>query len=313
MDITPIPDGTPFQFGEQTFYFGDTMVELENSAHLIGQPDQLRNKLALDGYLFLRGFHPTDKVASARNFTLKAIEQEGGLKEGAPIEDGIAAEDNRNFAFFRQTEIAHAPEVLAVVDSLSTFAFYERLLGGKPVITFDKRWLRCMARGGNNHFHYDQVYVGRGTPNRYTMWSAFTTIDLTGGPLVICLGSHQHQRLKETYGATATDRDLTEAVFSTDPTEMVEKFGFTLGTARFQPGDVIIFGMYMMHSSAPNLTDSYRISIDTRYQLATEEKDDRFFFQPNGSWLGNFYNHGVTYTPMTELRKQWNLLLHYPN
>ena len=89
---------------------------------------------------------------------------------------------------------------------------------------------------------------------------------------------------------------------------MVEKFGFTLGTARFQPGDVIIFGMYMMHSSAPNLTDSYRISIDTRYQLAIEEKDDRFFFQSNGKWLGNFYNHGATYTPMTELRKQWKLL-----
>ena len=308
MDITPIPDGMPFQFGDQTFRFGDTIVELKNSSHLIDQPDQLRNRLDLDGYLFLRGFHPINKVKIARNFTLKAIEQQGGLKEGAPIEDGIASKNNQSFAFFRQTDIAHASEVLAVVDSQSTFSFYERLLGGTSVITFDKRWLRCMARGGNNHFHYDQVYVGRGTPNRYTMWSAFTAIDLTGGPLVICLGSHQHQRLRETYGATDMDRDLTEAVFSTDPAEMVDKFGFTLATARFQPGDVIIFGMYMMHSSAPNLTDSYRISIDTRYQLAAEEKDDRFFFQPNGSWLGNFYNHGAKYTPMAELRKQWGLV-----
>ena len=89
--------------------------------------------------------------------------------------------------------------------------------------------------------------------------------------------------------------------------EMVEKFGFTLGTARFRPGDVIIFGMYMMHSTAPNLTDRYRISIDTRYQLATEEKDDRFFFQQNGTWLGNGYNRGATYTPIAELRRQWGL------
>ena len=78
-----------------------------------------------------------------------------------------------------------------------------------------------MAKGGHNHFHYDSVYVGRGTQNRYTMWSALTDIGLENGPLVICLGSHRHDRLKSTYGATDTDRDLTEAVFSTDPREMV--------------------------------------------------------------------------------------------
>ncbi|MDE0685694.1 MAG: phytanoyl-CoA dioxygenase family protein, partial [Candidatus Poribacteria bacterium] len=193
-----------------------------------------------------------------------------------------------------------------VVDSQRTMQFYEEFLGGR-VITFDKRWLRCMAKGGHNHFHYDSVYVGRGTQNRYTMWSALTDIGLENGPLVICLGSHRHDRLKSTYGATDMDRDLTEAVFSTDPREMVEKFGFTLATAHFQPGDVIIFGLYMMHSSAPNRSDRYRISIDTRYQLAREEKDDRFFFREDGSWLGNFYNKGASYKPITELRREWGL------
>ena len=164
-----------------------------------------------------------------------------------------------------------------------------------------------MAKGGHNHFHYDSVYVGRGTQNRYTMWSALTDIGLENGPLVICLGSHRHDRLKSTYGATDMDRDLTEAVFSTDPREMVEKFGFTLATAHFQPGDVIIFGLYMMHSSAPNRSDRYRISIDTRYQLACEDKDDRFFFREDGSWLGNFYNKGASYKPIEELRREWGL------
>jgi len=56
---------------------------------------------------------------------------------------------------------------------------------------------------------------------------------------------------------------------------MVEDFGFTLATAHFQPCDVIVFGMYMMHSTASNLTDRYRISIDTHYQLAGEAKDAR--------------------------------------
>jgi len=202
--------------------------------------------------------------------------------------------------------VAHAKPILDVVDSKQTMRFYEIFLGG-PVITFDKRWLRCMAKGGHNHFHYDTVYVGRGTQNRYTMWSALTDIGLENGPLVICLDSHQHDKIKSTYGATDMDSDLTDAVFSTNPREMVDKFGFTLATAHFQPGDVVIFGLFMMHSSAPNRSHRYRISIDTRYQLANEEKDDRFFFREDGSWLGNFYNKGVKYKPMVELRKEWGL------
>ena len=154
-----------------------------------------------DGYLFIRGFHPWEHAEKAAHWTLQAISQSGGLKLDTPVEDGIIGEANQTFSFFRQTEVAHAKPILDVVDSQRTMQFYEEFLGG-PVITFDKRWLRCMAKGGHNHFHYDSVYVGRGTQNRYTMWSALTDIGLENGPLVICLGSHRHDRLKSTYGAT---------------------------------------------------------------------------------------------------------------
>ena len=301
-----IQTGTPFEFGEYLFHFGEEIVELADSTPLLNDFGALHRKIREDGYLFIRGFHPREDAEKAAHWTLQAIAQSGGLKPDTPVKAGIIGETNQTFSFFRQTEVAHAKPILDVVDSQRTMRFYEEFLGG-PVITFDKRWLRCMAKGGNNHFHYDSVYVGRGTQNRYTMWSALTDIDLENGPLVICLGSHRHDRLKSTYGATDMDRDLTEAVFSTDPREMVEKFGFTLATAHFQPGDVIIFGLYMMHSSAPNLSDRYRISIDTRYQLAHEEQDDRFFFREDGSWLGNFYNKGVGYKSMEELRREWGL------
>ena len=301
-----IPIGTPFQFGEHRFLFGKEIVELVDSSSLLNNLDALQNRMQEDGYLFIRGFHPREQAEQAAHWTLQAIAQHGGIKTDTPVEKGFIGEGNRSFSFFRQTDVAHAKPILDVVDSNRTMQFYEKFLGG-PVITFDKRWLRCMAKGGHNHFHYDTVYVGRGTKNRYTMWSALTDIGLENGPLVICLGSHLHEKLKSTYGATDMDSDLTEAVFSTDPREMVEKFGFTLATAHFQPGDVIIFGLYMMHSSAPNRSNRYRISIDTRYQLASEDKDDRFFFREDGSWLGNFYNKGVKYKPMVELRREWGL------
>ena len=303
--VKSIPDGTRLQFGEQVFTFGREVVELAESSSLLGDFDALRARMGQEGYLFIRGFHPRPLAERAALRTLQAIEERGGLQPGTPVAEGIAATDGQSYGFFREVEVSHSPEVLALVDGPHTFAFYEQYFGG-PVLTFDKRWLRAMGKGGNNFFHYDSAYVGRGTMNRVTMWSALTDIDLDNGPLVICLGSHRDERLKATYGQIDMDRDLVEAVFSKDAAEMVHKFGYTLATAHFEPGDAIIFGLHMMHSSVPNRTDRYRISIDTRYQLAAEEKDERFF-GPDGKWLGNFYNQGANYTSMEEMRRRWDL------
>ncbi len=303
---TPIADGTVFQFGAHQFRFGEEAVELTDSAPIQEDPEQLRARLADDGYLFIRGFHPREDAVIAAQWALQAIGERGGLRPGSDPELGLISEKNRTFAFFRQLEIAHAPQILNVVDSDKTFRFYERLFG-EPVRTFDKRWLRCIATGGHNHFHYDSAYLGRGTTRRFSMWSALTPTDIDQGPLVVCLGSHKHQRLIETYGRTDMDRDLTDPVFSTDPVELVRDFGFRLATANFQPGDVVIFGLHTMHSSAPNLSDRYRVSIDTRYQPVAEPVDERFVFRDDGTWLGNFHNEGAQYQPMQDLRRQWGL------
>ncbi|MCE2401740.1 phytanoyl-CoA dioxygenase family protein [Candidatus Poribacteria bacterium] len=74
-----------------------------------------------------------------------------------------------------------------------------------------------------------------------------------------------------------------------------------------QPGDVIIFGLYMMHSSAPNRSDHPRINNDKRYQLVHEENDYRFSFHKDGSWLGNFYNKGASCKPMVKPSREWGL------
>ena len=291
----------PFRFGNELFEWSKDVFELPDSSALLRAHDfdSLRTTLENDGFLFIRGFHPREVAQSAEKWVLKAIEERGGLNA-----DGTISDKNQNFNFFRETGVSHAPEILALTDGAHTFAFYEQLLGG-DVLTFDKRWLRAMAKGGNNGFHYDRVYVGRGTPRKFTMWSAISEIPLEQGPLVMALGSHRDERLKSTYGATDVDADHTDPVFSSDPREIVDHFGFKLGTTDFQPGDVLIFSLLSMHSSAPNLTNRYRISIDTRYQLASEPTDPRFFGE-NGTWQGNFAEK-QTLTPMSELKKQWGL------
>jgi hypothetical protein len=308
-ETTPVPiaDGQTLVFGQETFTFGKDVVELADSSGLARAEDfdGLRAKIAEEGYLFLRGFHPREVADAARWFVLETIRDQGGLDPSTDWREGIANERNTNYAFFRETAVAHAPPILDAVNGPHTISFYTQLLGG-PVDTFDKRWLRAMAYGGNNSFHYDSAYVGRGTLHRYTMWSAFSDIGLDNGPLVVCLGSQKDERLIQTYGQIDMDQDLIDPVFSGDPREMVEKFGYTLATAHFQPGDVILFGMHMLHGSVPNQSHKYRISIDTRYQLASDPRDERFYGE-NGTWLGNYYNQGAEYTPMLEMRKMWGL------
>lgn len=300
-----IEDGTILEFGDERFTFGKDVVELTDSSAVRDDMDELHARMRRDGYLFIRGFHPRDLAERAARRTLAHIAARHDLAPGTDAERGICGPGEKSYSFFRDVTVAHSPEVLDVVDGPHTFEFFRRFLGG-PVLTFDKRWLRAMASGGHNHFHYDSVYVGRGTPRRYTMWSAFTEIGLENGPLVICLGSQRHEKLKSTYGQMDMDRDLIDPVFSTDPREMVDRFGFTLATAQFEPGDCIIFGLHLLHSSIPNRSNRFRISIDTRYQLASEPSDERFH-GPRGSWLGNYYNRGATYRPMTELRAEWGL------
>ena len=300
-----IADGTPLHFGEHVFTFGKDAAELEDSSPILDDTLALRQRMERDGYLFIRGFHPRDLACNAARRTLESVAASGNLAPGTRAEEGICGPEQCNFSFFRDVKTAHSKEMLDVVDGPHAFNFFRRFLGG-PVLTFDKRWLRAMSAGGHNHFHYDSAYVGRGTPKRYTMWTALTDIDLDNGPLAVCLNSHRHEKLKSTYGKIDMDRDLFDPVFSADAKEMVERFGFTLGTAHFEPGDCIIFGLHFMHSSIPNRSNRFRISIDTRYQLACEPSDERFH-GPNGSWLGNFHTAGAQYKPMSELRAGWGL------
>lgn len=175
-----------------------------------------------------------------------------------------------------------------MVNDPAVLDFFERLLGG-PAITYDYKWPRAVARDGNTGAHYDIVYMGRGTPNVYTMWTPYSDLPLEMGTLAMCLGSQHFEKIKETYGRMDVDRDnVAKGWFSEDPVEIIDTFGGQWATTSFEAGDMIIFGMFMMHASLNNTTNRYRISSDTRYQLAAEPVDERWIgAKPKGHYAWN--------------------------
>lgn len=288
------------RIGDHDLEMGGRYVKkLRDSTGLKGDFSALRERLEEDGYLFIRGFHPREQVLKARSEILLRLQAAGKLAPGTDPEEALLPPENKGAGLFGTNE--DSPEFLKVVNAPAVMDFFAGLLGG-PVATYDYKWLRGVSSGDSTGAHYDIVYMGRGTPNLYTLWTPYSDTPMEMGTLAILEGSHRWDHVRGTYGKLDVDRDMTEGWFSKDPVELVDKFGGVWATDEFQAGDAILFGMFTMHSSTVNLTNRMRISSDTRYQLQSEPIDER--------WIGRKPKGHIPAPPtrtMEQARKEWGL------
>ena len=146
--------------------------------------------------------------------------------------------------------------------------------------------------------------MGRGTKNLLTVWTPLSDISFDMAPLLVLVGSHRFDVLKETYGKMDVDRDHVTGSFSYDPIELVDRYGGQWQTSEFKMGDVVILSMYTMHASLDNTLNRFRLSTDTRYQRADEPVDER--------WIGENPKAHYAWTkgetvPMEEMRQKWGV------
>jgi ectoine hydroxylase-related dioxygenase (phytanoyl-CoA dioxygenase family) len=274
---------------------------LREATDLMGDGDALRSRMDEDGYLLLRGFHDREKVTAVRQLLLRQLDENGRIDRSFPLEEGVIAPETRGAFMGGARAITHTPEFLAVVESPEVMQFFTDFLGA-PSLTYDFKWLRVVGRGDFTGAHYDVVYMGQGTTNLYTVWTPLVDVSFDMGPLAVLHGSNRWQRVKETYGRMDVDEDRISGWFSTDPVELVDRYGGQWLTTEFRMGDAIIFGMFTMHGSLNNVSRRFRLSCDTRYQRADEPVDPR--------WMGEkpkaHYGTGPV-TAMDEARKRWGV------
>lgn len=282
---------------------GKYLGSLIESNELLGNTSALRTRMEEDGYLLIRGLQDPEKVKAARGVVLENLEANGQLDPGTPVAEAVARDGASGAFLGGSKKITHTPEFLGVVESPEIMGFFEEFLEG-PVLTFDYKWLRAVGPGSFTGAHYDVVYMGRGTLNLYTCWTPLGDVPLESGPLALLHGSHRLDKIKETYGKMDVDRDHVEGWFTSDPIEMVERYGGRWLTSGFETGDVLIFSMFTMHGSIKNTTNRFRLSADTRYQRADEPADER--------WIGedpkaHYAWHQGTMVAMEDMRKQWGV------
>jgi hypothetical protein len=268
----------------------------------------LRQRLADDGYLLIRGLHDRAEVLRARRDFLTELSEMGKLQPGTPIEEG-RARPGAGGGFFggQEHKLNVVPSFRAVVDGRRPAAFFDTLFG-EPSMTYDFKWLRVVAPGEFTSAHMDMPYMGRGTEEVYTVWTPFGDTPAEMGTLALVPKSHRlpgFARVRETYGRMDVDRDHVHGSLEDDPVAVTGKWGGTWHTTDFRAGDVLIFGMHVMHMSTTNQTDRIRLSSDTRHQRAAQLADERWVGEkPIGHYGWNSPDKNVQ---LAEVRQAWGI------
>lgn len=273
-------------------------IELDLSPHCFGalrriedildDGDALRERMERDGYLFLPGFLDVSRVMEIRRNILSQLWKEGALDTDCSMDEGVVVPGRK--LSFRADLVQRDPLVRGLL-------FGPRITGlmrcffGEDVLHFNYIWLRAMSRGHGTPPHCDIVYMGRGTRRLYTAWIPYGEVSLDLGGLMLLEKSHtQAQRIRkylemdvDTYcenrpaaQARHPNNWRFDGALSKNPRSLREKIGGRWLTTEYRPGDMVLFGMSMIHASLDNQTNRVRLSSDTRYQRASEPADHRW-------------------------------------
>jgi hypothetical protein len=250
---------------------------LRNGSELLGDAGALRERLEDDAYLLLRGFHPRDEVLEARQVIVKHLADAGALAPGTSPEEAVAGASAPPNMKGRR-EITHHPAVQRILEGPRVMELFARLFD-EPARSFDYKWLRATPPGDSTGVHADAVYMGRGSQRLLSCWVPFGEVTPAMGAITLCVGSTRSPdlaRVRETYGRSDSDRDGYGGWLTLDPLELSDRVGARWSTTIFAPGDILIFGMQMLHASFVNTTNRHRLSCDVRFQPAAEPVDERW-------------------------------------
>ena len=275
--------GQPLDLSQDRFgFFYETKIDEE-----IGV---LRQRLKDDGYLYLRNFWSREAVQVVRDSLTSQLDRLGFLRPGAPRDE--ARFDGREVGRAMGNPLDQRDPVLRdLVFGPQITDFFQTFLAG-PVRHFDFIWFRTKGPGYGSPLHCDLVYMGRGTHDLYTTWVPLGDVSLELGGLIVLEGSHKKgDRLKPYLSRDVddycTNRDDAadyaagkkwwDGTLSKNAVALQKSLGGRWLTApEFRMGDAVIFNMTLVHGSLDNQTDRFRLSTDTRYQLASQPIDERW-------------------------------------
>lgn len=240
------------------------MRDFVDSTDIVADGGALQERMARDGYLFIRGLVPGQAVAEAGRTFTEIVAEAGWLLPETPIEGRIADPEKacfdpqphflEVFARFYRLELTHALKHHPAI-----IGFLERLLGAE-ILVHPLHVIRNVfpqREEFTTRPHQDYVHI-QGTPETYTVWLPLHDCPRQMGGLAVAEASH-------------LDGVRDFAVSSgAGGLEVVEPFEGQWRSGDFKLSDALIFHSMNVHKGLPNRSKSIRHSMDPRYQRAGE-------------------------------------------
>ena len=227
--------------------YRDGVDEPADSRGLAGDPAALRARLAADGYVFLRGLLPAERVRAAGGQVAAALRAGGWTAAGSPIA-GRAAGPREALAdpAYRTAVMSLALHALPYLAPLRETV---RRILGPGAFSYPVKVLRAVPpetpaeRTRGRYVHCD--YMGSGIQDMLTTWVPLADVPAALGGLAVRPGGHRDGPRRP------------RLLAGTEP-------GWS--TTDYRPGDVIIFHCLTPHAALPNTGQQLRLSADFRWQ-----------------------------------------------
>jgi hypothetical protein len=248
----------------------DRMYELRDSNDAKDDSDELRRRIADEGYLFFRRLIEPSALLALRADILGVLGRAGWLESGTDPVLGIANIDGRctegdseysgPYGQVQRLEsfhrVPHAPELVGMVQAIMDASAIP-LPGHKARIWFPK------FTDHTTPTHQDFVHY-QGSLDTLTCWAPVGDCPIELGPLAVLERSHKVRKVLAHHfslGAGGLVVNVEEEK-ATHP----ELSGHWLSTD-FEVGDALFFPALTVHRALPNTTENLmRVSLDNRYQ-----------------------------------------------
>lgn len=252
------------------------MVE-STSLYLLQSFTLLREQLKTNGYLLIRNIIPN--VDKARHTILLDLKTNGYTNASSDISAKMSISPwpihKPGPSLLSRYDLMQDESVMDALESEEIRYLMNELiddLGDNDTIEcLPYKWLRAVGSGLYTGPHLDRVYLGK-NPHLLTCWIPIGNISVSNGALVVAHASHslpQFKRLREEYGKKPAGKDGTNSGWIHDDPRLIESM-YNTGpidwrSTDFKAGDICIFGIDLLHVSATNMLDEWRISCDTRW------------------------------------------------
>ncbi|MET9426628.1 phytanoyl-CoA dioxygenase family protein [Streptomyces sp. NPDC003036] len=260
----------------------DLFAPLRDSTGLYGRPDALRERLASDGYLYLRGVLDRAEVLRLRGAYFSLFDP-AYLAPGTTPEEGVFSgrvpaglpphgmPGHPAHAFVRSRTFRD------FVGSPVLAKLAEAALGGSAEL-LPRRILRHFHRGAHraSRAHVDLDYLDAGSDRLVTMWIPGGDCPLEAGALVYLEGSHTLRADEYAPLRATSDRPHDRRPITHDLELLATRLGRRWLWADFSAGDVMVHVSRMVHASLDTATDAMRLSIDLRFLPTGAAADPRW-------------------------------------